>query len=57
MDKFDRPRQRLFLQGLYDAYPEELTNEQLGTPSLFTQRGIFCHLNKWKNPDATAVTT
>ncbi|APG98448.1 hypothetical protein NHK20_001254 [Salmonella enterica] len=29
MDKFDRPRQRLFLQGLYDAYPEELTNEQL----------------------------
>lgn len=29
MDKFDRPRQRFFLQGLYDAYPEELTNEQL----------------------------
>ncbi|GJL37382.1 hypothetical protein TUM17576_42020 [Enterobacter hormaechei] len=29
MDKFDRSRQRLFLQGLYDAYPDELTNDQL----------------------------
>ncbi|KAF1368741.1 hypothetical protein [Yokenella regensburgei] len=29
MDKFDRTRQREFLQGLCDAYPEELTNEQL----------------------------
>lgn len=29
MDKFDRSRQREFLQGLYDAYPEELTNEHL----------------------------
>lgn len=29
MDKFDRTRQREFLQGLYDAYPEELTDEQL----------------------------
>lgn len=29
MDKFDRARQRTFLQGLYDVYPDELTNQQL----------------------------
>jgi|GEM_PF-4907592 len=33
MDKFDRAAQRQLLQALYDAYPDELTDEE--TDALF----------------------